>query len=115
MVETPLMSMAVSTILALLSDGISGEDLRKIVLELRAQSAVSVVALISVNDSKPVLVVAVSDGARRLGVKAGALVKIGSTILGGGGGGKDDFAQGGGTDASKTVQALEAITSALKG
>ena len=105
----------VSTILALLSDGISGEDLRKIVLELRAQSAVSVVALISVNDSKPVLVVAVSDGARKLGVKAGALVKIGSTILGGGGGGKDDFAQGGGTDASKTVQALEAITSALKG
>ena len=105
----------VSTIVALLSDGISGEDLRKIALELRAQSTVSVVALISVNDSKPILVVAASDGARTLGVKAGALVKIGSTILGGGGGGKDDFAQGGGTDASKTVQALEAITTALKG
>lgn len=105
----------VSTIVALLNDGISGDDLRKIALELRAQSAVSVVALISVNDSKPVLVVAASDGARTLGVKAGALVKIGSTILGGGGGGKDDFAQGGGTDASKTVQALEAITTALKG
>jgi alanyl-tRNA synthetase len=105
----------VSTIVALLNDGISGEDLRKIALELRAQSSVSVVALISVNDSKPVLVVAASDGARNLGVKAGALVKIGSTILGGGGGGKDDFAQGGGTDASKAVQALEAITTALKG
>ena len=105
----------VSTIVALLSDGISGEDLRKIALELRAQSTVSVVALISVNDSKPILVVAASDGARTLGVKAGALVKIGSTILGGGGGGKDDFAQGGGTDASKTVQALEAITTALRG
>ena len=105
----------VSTIMALLNDGISGDDLRKIALELRAQSAVSVVALISVNDSKPVLVVAASDGARTLGVKAGALVKIGSNILGGGGGGKDDFAQGGGTDASKSVQALEAITTALKG
>jgi alanyl-tRNA synthetase len=105
----------VSTIVALLNDGISGEDLRKIALELRAQSSVSVVALISVNDSKPVLVVAASDGARNLGVKAGALVKIGSNILGGGGGGKDDFAQGGGTDASKAVQALEAITTALKG
>ncbi len=105
----------VSTIVALLSDGISGEDLRKIALELRAHSAVSVVALISVNDSRPVLVVAASDGARTLGFSAGALVKIGSTILGGGGGGKDDFAQGGGTDASKTVQALEAITTALKG
>jgi alanyl-tRNA synthetase len=105
----------VSTIVALLSDGISGEDLRKMALELRANSPVSVVALISVNDSKPVLVVAASDAARALGIKAGALVKIGSSILGGGGGGKDDFAQGGGTDASKTVQALEAITAALKG
>ena len=113
--KTAIEINGVSTIVALLSDGISGEDLRKIALELRAQSAVSVVALISVNDSKPVLVVAASDGARKLGVKAGALVKIGSTILGGGGGGKDDFAQGGGTDASKTVQALEAITTALKG
>ncbi len=105
----------VSTIAALLGDGILGDDLRKIALELRAKSAVSVVALISVNDSKPVLVVATSDGARALGAKAGALVKIGSTILGGGGGGKDDFAQGGGTDASKSIQALEAITAALKG
>ena len=113
--KTAIEINGVSTIVALLSDGISGEDLRKIALELRAQSAVSVVALISVNDSKPVLVVTASDGARKLGVKAGALVKIGSTILGGGGGGKDDFAQGGGTDASKTVQALEAITTALKG
>jgi len=105
----------VSTIAALLGDGILGDDLRKIALELRAKSSVSVVALISVNDSKPVLVVATSDGARVLGVKAGALVKIGSTILGGGGGGKDDFAQGGGTDATKSMQALEAITTALKG
>jgi alanyl-tRNA synthetase len=105
----------VSTIVALLTDGISGEDLRKIALELRAQSPISVVALISVNDSKPVLVVTASDGARTLGIKAGALVKIGSAILGGGGGGKDDFAQGGGTDVSKIVQALEAITTALKG
>ena len=74
-----------------------------------------VVALISSNDGKPVLVVAASDGAREVGVKAGALVKIGSTILGGGGGGKDDFAQGGGTDASKSLDALNAISNALVG
>jgi alanyl-tRNA synthetase len=48
-------------------------------------------------------------------VKAGALVKIGSTILGGGGGGKDDFAQGGGIDASKSLDALSAISKALIG
>ena len=104
-----------TVVTSLLGDGISGDDLRKIALELRSKAANSVVALISVNDSKPVLVVAASDAARAAGVKAGALVKIGSTVLGGGGGGKDDFAQGGGTDAAKSVDALAAISHALVG
>ena len=72
-------------------------------------------ALISVSGGRPVLVATASDGARAAGIKAGELVKIGSTILGGGGGGKDDFAQGGGTDASKSLAALEAIASHLSG
>ncbi len=104
-----------TVITALLGDGIAGDDLRKIALELRAKAANSVVALISVNDSKPVLVVAASDAARATGIKAGALVKVGSTVLGGGGGGKDDFAQGGGTDAAKSLDALAAISNALVG
>ena len=104
-----------TVITSVLGDGISGDDLRKIALELRSKAANSVVALISVNDSKPVLVVAASDAARAAGVKAGALVKIGSIVLGGGGGGKDDFAQGGGTDAAKSVDALAAISQALVG
>ncbi len=104
-----------TVITSVLGDGISGEDLRRIALELRSKAANSVVALISVNDSKPVLVVAASDAARAGGAKAGALVKIGSTVLGGGGGGKDDFAQGGGTDAAKSVEALAAISQALVG
>ena len=105
----------VTTIVAVLSDGISGDDLRKIALELRNTANNSVVALISVNDSKPILVVAVSDAARAQGIKAGALVKIGSTVLGGGGGGKDDFAQGGGTMATKSADALATISQALVG
>ena len=105
----------ITVITSVLGDGISGDDLRKIALELRSKAANSVVALISVNDSKPALVVAASDAARAAGVKAGALVKIGSTVLGGGGGGKDDFAQGGGTDAAKSVEALAAISQALVG
>ena len=113
--KTSIVINGVSTTAAVLSDGIAGDDLRKIALELRAKAANSVVALISINDGKPVLVVAVSDAARSQGVKAGALVKIGSTVLGGGGGGKDDFAQGGGVDASKAAAALSAITAALKG
>jgi alanyl-tRNA synthetase len=91
------------------------DDLRKIALDLRNRSADSVVVLISVADGKPVLVCAVSDAARDKGIKAGALVKIGSTILGGGGGGKDDFAQGGGTSVSEVTNALTAIEKALSG
>jgi len=104
-----------SVIASALADGISGDDLRKIATELRSQDSNSVVVLISVNGDKVVLVSAVSDGARAKGVKAGALVKIGSTILGGGGGGKDDFAQGGGSDSSKIASALDAIKSAISG
>ena len=100
---------------SVMSDGVSGDDLRKIAIDLRSQNSDSVVALLSNNDGKPVLVVAVSDQARAAGVKAGALVKIGSTVLGGGGGGKDDFAQGGGTDASKSLDAIAAISQSLIG
>jgi alanyl-tRNA synthetase len=96
-------------------DGIAVDDLRKIALELRNRDADSVVVLISVVDGKPVLVVAASDAARSRGVKAGALVKIGSTVLGGGGGGKDDFAQGGGTNVGAIDQALQAIELAISG
>lgn len=100
---------------ARIPDGIAVDDLRKIALELRNRAADSVVALVSVVDSKPVLVVAASDAARARGVKAGALVKIGSTVLGGGGGGKDDFAQGGGTNVGAIDQALQAIELAISG
>ena len=98
-----------------LADGIASDDLRKIALDLRNRSADSVVALISNNDGKPILVVATSEAARAKGVKAGALVKIGSLILGGGGGGKDDFAQGGGVKSELTSQALDAIVAQLSG
>ncbi len=105
----------VSVIASHLADGVSGDDLRAIALDLRNRASNSVVALVSVTEGKSVLVVATTEEARAQGLKAGALVKLGSTILGGGGGGKDDFAQGGGVDSSKISQALEAITSAIAG
>ena len=113
--KTATIINGISYISSVMADGVSGEDLRKIALDLREREAKSVVALISSNEGKPVLVVATSQDARSSGVKAGALVKIGSTVLGGGGGGKDDFAQGGGTDASKSLEALTAISNALIG
>ena len=104
-----------SLIATKVGDGIVVDDLRKIALDLRNRNAESVVVLISVIEGKPVLVCAVSDAARSKGIKAGALVKIGSTILGGGGGGKDDFAQGGGTSQSEIANALMAIEKNLSG
>jgi alanyl-tRNA synthetase len=104
-----------SFISAVMADGLLPDDLRKISLDIRGRLKNSVVALISSNDGKPVLVVAVSDEARAAGIKAGALVKIGSSVLGGGGGGKDDFAQGGGVDSLRSVDALSAIHASLAG
>ena len=113
--ETAQVLNGTTTVTAVLPDGITGDDLRKIALDLKARATQSAVALISTNEGKPVLVVAVSDAAKAAGLKAGALVKIGSTILGGGGGGKDDFAQGGGTDASQSEAALLAIAHSISG
>jgi alanyl-tRNA synthetase len=98
-----------------IADGVAVDDLRKIALDLRNRNTESVVALISVAEGKPVLVAAVSDASRAKGIKAGALVKIGSTILGGGGGGKEDFAQGGGSSISEIDNALAAIEKSLSG
>ena len=99
----------ISLIAAKMSDGISGDDLRTIALNLRSQLPNSVVALASIQDGKVVLVAAADEKVRALGVKAGALVKAASAILGGGGGGKDDFAQGGGVDVTKIDAAFIAI------
>ncbi|MEN9324745.1 MAG: hypothetical protein RL414_499, partial [Actinomycetota bacterium] len=96
----------VTTLFACVDDGVSGEDLRTIALDLRNRNSRSVIGLASNHGEKVVLVVAVSDGAREVGAKAGAMVKIGSTVLGGGGGGKDDFAQGGGIHSSKIDDAF---------
>jgi alanyl-tRNA synthetase len=94
-------------------DGIGGDDLRTMALDLRNRDGRSVVALLSTAADRVILVVAASTQAVEAGVKAGALVKLGSGILGGGGGGKDDFAQGGGSDASKIATAILELKAAL--
>jgi len=95
------------------ADGIGGDDLRVMALDLRNRNPQSVVALLSVVEEKVILVVAAASDANALGVKAGALVKLGSAILGGGGGGKDDFAQGGGSDAAKIPAAIAELKAAI--
>jgi alanyl-tRNA synthetase len=98
---------------AQIGDGVAVEDLRTMALDIKNRLGESVVALASVTSGKPVVVVATSDSPRAKGVKAGALVKIASGVLGGGGGGKDDFAQGGGSNPAEIPNALLAIEKAL--
>ena len=95
------------------SDGLAADDLRTMALDLRNRRSESVIALLSVNEGRVTLVVAVSPELVSGGVKAGALVKLGSTILGGGGGGKDDFAQGGGTSVAAISQVVSELKAAL--
>ncbi|MGO1402132.1 MAG: alanine--tRNA ligase [Flaviflexus sp.] len=99
-----------------LGDGVSGDDLRTLALDVRskiAESEPAVVAIFGQSKGRPLVVVATNEAARESGVKAGALVKVASGVLGGGGGGKDDVAQGGGQDATKISAASDAIASAL--
>jgi alanyl-tRNA synthetase len=115
LISTAKIVNGTTVVVGSLVDGIAADNLRLIALDLRARNSNTVVALTSVVEEKIVLVVAVSDDARAGGIRAGALVKLGSAILGGGGGGKDDFAQGGGNDLSKIAAALEAIELAIAG
>ncbi len=98
--------------------GLTGDDLRTLVLDVRARlgdAGPAVVVGSSAGTGRPLVVVATNDGARDRGVKAGALVKVAAQVLGGGGGGKDDVAQGGGTDPTKVPQALDAVRAAILG
>ena len=93
----------------------SVDDLRSLATQVRDRFAAEsgVAAIFGVISDKPMLVIATSKAAQTAGVKAGALVKVASTVLGGGGGGKDDIAQGGGQDASKVAEAIAAVKAAL--
>ncbi|MDM7831235.1 alanine--tRNA ligase [Cellulomonas edaphi] len=97
---------------------VSGDDIRTLVLDVRSrlgEAEPAVVAIGGAAKGRPVVVVATNAAARGAGVRAGALVKLASGVLGGGGGGKDDLAQGGGTDVAKLGEALEAVVGAVRG
>ena len=114
LLDTIELHEGISVIFQQIGQGVVADDLRTIALDLRNRNQKSVVGLLSVSDEKVTLVVAVSEGARDVGVKAGALVKIGSAILGGGGGGKDDFAQGGGVIPKNIDDAIREMKAALR-
>lgn len=94
------------------------DDLRTLALDVRGrlgEASPSVVAVGGTSKGRPVVVVATNAAAREGGLKAGALVRTATGVLGGGGGGKDDVAQGGGADASRLPAALDAVVAAVRG
>jgi alanyl-tRNA synthetase len=97
------------------ADGVGGNDLRSLALEIRSRVAgqSAVVCVVGGPAGKPSVVVVTTEGARDRGLSAGDLVRTASETLGGRGGGKDDIAQGGGTDASQIDAAITAVEHAV--
>jgi alanyl-tRNA synthetase len=94
-------------------DGVPAKDLRGIADGLKKELGSGVTVLISANDGKAAIVVAVTaDLTGRF--SAVELVKAGVAALGGkGGGGRADFAQGGGPNAAAAGEAVDAVRRAL--
>lgn len=104
-------SSGVKILIASIGDLDGADALRQLVTDIRSRfgSTPAVITLVATVNGKPMVLAATNEGAREKGSKAGSLVKIATGVLGGGGGGKDDLAQGGGQDASKIDEALEAV------
>jgi alanyl-tRNA synthetase len=96
-------------------NGVPGKDLKGMADEFKKKLGSGVVALIGIEEGKASAVVGVTDDLAKT-VSAVELVKAGVAKLGGkGGGGRPDMAQGGGPDATKASEALQAIEAALGG
>lgn len=92
----------------------TAEELRSLAIQVRdAIGETAVAAIFGLVNSKPMVVIAVGKAAQAAGIKAGALVKVASEVLGGGGGGKDDIAQGGGQNPTAVPSAISAIKAAI--
>jgi alanyl-tRNA synthetase len=90
------------------ADGLGAGDLRGLVDDLRGQLKSGVVLVASGEEGKVALALGVSPDLKDR-LKAGDLVREISALVGGKGGGRPDFAQGGGTDASKLDAAIERL------
>ncbi len=94
-------------------DGLDPKDLRGLANDAKARIGSGVVALVTVNDAKASILIAVTDDLTAR-FSAVDLVRAGVAALGGqGGGGKPDMAQGGGPDGLKSNEALSAIRNVL--
>jgi alanyl-tRNA synthetase len=98
-------------------DGTDADSIRRFVLDVRGKipaSRPAVVAMTGTPADRPVVVIAVNEAGRGIGLSAGALVSGAAKALGGGGGGKPDIAQGGGA-AGAGAAAIDAAFDSIRG
>jgi len=95
--------------------GVTGKDLAGIVDEHKARLGSGAVVLIADTGGKAAVAAGVTDDLTGR-LSAVDLVRAAVAELGGkGGGGRPDFAQGGGSDASRSDKAIAAAQAVLKG
>jgi alanyl-tRNA synthetase len=90
-------------------EGADAGALRNAVDQLKERLKSAVIVLASVEASGKVVIVAGVTADRTSKVKAGELVASIASVVGGKGGGRPDFAQAGGTDASRLADALAGV------
>ena len=96
--------------------GAGGGDVRTLALDVRGRlpgDRPGAVLVVGVSDGKPSMVAAVNEAGQQAGISANDLVRAAATVLDGKGGGKADVAQGGGSDATKVDEAVEAARAVL--
>ncbi len=100
-------------VLAALLEGADANALRETMDQLKNKLKSAAIVLASVTDGKVSLAAGVTQDliAR---IKAGELVNFVANQVGGKGGGKPDLAMAGGTDASKTTEALASVEAWVK-
>jgi alanyl-tRNA synthetase len=96
-------------VVATLVEGADAGALRNAVDQLKERLKAAVIVLASVDAAGKVLLVAGVTPGEVGRIKAGEVVGQAAALLGGRGGGRADFAQAGGTDASRLPEALAAV------
>ncbi len=94
--------------------GADADTLRQMADRFRQAYPEGCVVLSSIVDSRPLIVVAMSDSLVRRGLNAGELARIIAQPLGGSGGGKPTLAQAGGKDPSRLSEALDQVIPYVK-
>jgi alanyl-tRNA synthetase len=101
-------------VLSVLLKGADIDSLRLMTDIFRQKHPSGVVAIGSVINDKPMLIVAVTEDLVKRGLNAGEFVRQAAVLVGGSGGGRPVLAQAGGRDAEKLPEALASIAELVR-